>query len=184
VGVTGTPGTGKKSVAPLMARQLGLGCLGLNDYALSHVRVAEPDREWEVDTQELRKRLRRDLHSPTVVYGHLLPQVLSLGSVARVVVLRCEPAVLKERLRDRGYPKKKLVDNLEAELIGLVSSDAFDAFGPGKTFEVDTTISTPAEAALFATRVVRGEAQPGPRIDWTESYDSGRKLRSLLSGEG
>jgi len=179
VGVTGTPGTGKKSVAPLLAERLGRGCLGLNDFARSHGLVK--GQEGEVDPLALKRALARELRGDMVVFGHLLPEVLGKSSVEKVVVLRCEPAVLKGRLRPRRYPAQQVVDNLEAELIGLTSADTFKTYGSRKTFEVDTTYTTPTEAASFVADVLRGKAAPGPRIDWTMNYDSSRKLKSLFS---
>ncbi|HKT21546.1 MAG TPA: hypothetical protein VJR06_02840, partial [Nitrososphaerales archaeon] len=80
----------------------------------------------------------------------------------------------------RGYPAAKVLDNVQAELIGLISADAARRFGKGKTFEVDTTYSTPEEAAAKAVAVARGKRQGSGAIDWIPDYDSGPKLRSLL----
>lgn len=179
IGVTGNPGTGKKSIAPILASSLGLRCIALNDLARSYGLI-EGD-SGQVDTGALRRRLTVAFRHPAVVYGHLFPDVFSRASVERVAVLRCEPTVLKERLFARGYAPRQLVDNLEAELIGLIASDAFRAFGESKTFEVDTTYTTPAEAAGSAAEVLRGGEEPAPRVDWTANYDSGLKLRTLLS---
>ena len=180
IGVTGTPATGKKSTAPLLAKELGLKCAGINDLAVSYGLSERADGETEVDTAALRRRLRA-LEPPVVVYGHLLPFVLQSRAVSKVVVLRCDPSVLKQRLQARGYEPRKVLDNLEAELIGIVSSDAYDAFGPEKVFEVDSTRTPPAAVAASAARVIGGASPPGPRFDWTASYDTGAKLRSLLS---
>jgi len=179
VGITGTPGTGKKSIAPILASSLGLSCMALNDLARSYGLI-EGDGS-QVDTEALKRRLTVALRHPAVVYGHLFPYVFSRASVERVAVLRCEPTVLKERLLARGYPPRQLVDNLEAELIGLIASDAFRVFGKRKTFEVDTTYFTPAESAASAVEALRGGEEPVPRVDWTANYDSGLKLRTLLS---
>ncbi|HYC11880.1 MAG TPA: adenylate kinase family protein [Nitrososphaerales archaeon] len=179
VGITGTPGTGKKSIAPILASSLGLPCMALNDLARSYGLIGGDSGQ--VDTGALKRRLASALRHPAVVYGHLFPYVFSRASVERVAVLRCEPTVLKERLLARGYPPQQLVDNLEAELIGLIASDAFRVFGKSKTFEVDTTYFTPAEAAASAAEVLRGGEEPVPRVDWTANYDSGLKLRTLLS---
>ena len=181
IGVTGTPGTGKKSVAPLLAKAFGVECLSINDLARSHRLLVKVGKEWEVDVGKLSIKLR-GISGPAVVYGHLLPHALEGRLVARAVVLRCEPSVLKQRLEARGYDTRKIVDNVESELIGLVSSEAFGAFGEAKTFEVDSTSLAPSETADAVGRVIRGESEPGPRIDWTDDYDSGAKLRSLLSG--
>jgi adenylate kinase len=179
LGITGTPGTGKKSIAPIVAERLGAHCVSLNDLAESYhlVRVASGD----VDVEELRSKLRRALPRDAVVYGHLLPYVIGPRTVSRVIVLRCEPGALKERLRARGYDLKKIVEDVEAELIGVVSSDAFDAYGKEKTREVDTTRTTPGKAAAAVLEMAAPGYNPAPRIDWTLDYDSGAKLRLLLS---
>jgi adenylate kinase len=181
IGVTGTPGTGKKSVAPLMASKLDLRCVGLNELSLSHGLAASSSPDSDVDPEELRRIVRREVVGRAVVYGHLVPYVFERRSVSKVLVLRCEPGVLKGRLLRRGYSRRKLIDNIEAELIGLLSSDAFAAFGSTKTFEVDTTYSTPTQAAETALGVTKGSRSAPPRIDWTTNYDTGAKLRLLLS---
>jgi len=180
VGITGSPGTGKKSVSPLVARTLGLPCISLNELALSHGLVAGGD-EGEVDTIRMRKMVADEIKGPAVLFGHILPYVLGRSKVSRCIVLRCEPSVLKRRLVERGYSLPKLTQNLEAELIGVVSADAYKVFGAVKTFEVATTHSSPSDAAKVVAATVRGDSRPLTRIDWTAGYDS-EKLRSLLSG--
>lgn len=139
---------------------------------------ASPGAEREVDTALLRSKLK-SVPRDSVVYGHLLPYCLDPSTVGRVVVLRCEPMMLRKRLQARGYPPRKVEDNVEAELIGLISDDSFRAFGE-KAFEVDTTSFSAKEAAALAFGVVSGDRKAGERIDWTLGYDTGAKLRSLL----
>jgi len=179
LGITGTPGTGKKSVAPIVAERLGMRSLSLNELARSNGLVDR--RSGAVDTKKLRARISRDLSEKAVVYGHLLPYVVPPGAASKVVVLRCEPGVLKERLLLRGYGPSKIVENVEAELIGVVSSDAFDAYGGTKTREVDTTGASPVDVAGAVVAIANTTQREVPRIDWTLSYDSGAKLRLLLS---
>ncbi len=182
IGITGTPGTGKKSVAPLVAKGLGLRAYSLNALASELGLTTKVRGELEVDTKALRQGIRG--RGPSVVYGHLLPYAVDRGSLSRVAVLRCEPGVLKLRLSERRYPAKKLEENVEAELIGVVSADTFDAFGDGKAFEVDATAVPPASIAKTIVDTVQGGLKPPRRIDWTRSYDSAVKLRSLLSIDG
>ena len=182
LGITGTPGTGKKTVAPVVARGLGVGCVSLNEIARDRGVVGKGAQEGDVDPRELRRWVARDVSPPALVYGHLLPYVLPPRSVARVVVLRCEPGVLKERLTRRGYPPGKVTQNVEAELIGVVSADAYERFGPGKTAEADTSAAKPGETAKEVEALLRGPRRGRGRIDWTLGYGSGAELRSLLSG--
>ena len=183
IGVTGSPGAGKKTVSPLIAAELGLPCVSLNDLALSYGLLKPGVGEGGVDTRKMKKMLARNPR-PALVFGHLLPYVVEPELAEKVVVLRCEPAALKRRLVSRGYAPRKVAENVEAELIGVVSADAYGAFGDARTFEVDTTLSTPADSSREAVSVVRGESSPGPRLDWLGNYGSGEKLRSLLSESG
>ena len=174
VGLTGTPGTGKKSVAPLVASLIGLPYVSIND--LAGPRTTGDD----LDTKMLRARLRVKVRATSLLYGHLLPYVVDKRSMSKVAVLRCEPGALKKRLQAREYPPAKVASNLEAELIGVVSFDTFTKFGPEITAEVDTTRTTPKDAARIIARFLLGQSILPRRIDWSLGYDSAARLGSLL----
>lgn len=170
--MTGTPATGKKSVAPLLADILGLKAVELNAVA-----GYRPD----VDTQSLRRAVLKLLPG-ALIYGHLLPDVLRSRELDFVAVLRCEPSVLKRRLCARGYPGDKVVENVEAELIGVVSDASVRSFGPTTVHEYDTTRAKPqAVARRIARDYLSRRVHAGSWTDWTLRYDSSTKLRSLLS---
>jgi adenylate kinase len=180
VGVCGTPGTGKKTVSPIVARLMGLPpAIPVNSLA--------PKGEVEVDTTLLRRRLL-DLDPPrTVLFGHLLPHVLRKSEAGFVAVLRCEPSVLRERLVKRGYPKAKVTENVEAELIGVVLDECIRRYG-ALVREYDATSASPKAVASAIARDARAAKAPKKRagapptwIDWTLDYDSSTKLRSLLA---
>jgi broad-specificity NMP kinase len=178
IGVCGTPGTGKKTVSPMVARLMGLPApIPINSLARKG--------EVEVDTSLLRRRLL-ELDPPrTVIFGHLLPHVLRKSEARLVAVLRCEPSALCGRLLERGYPREKAIENTEAELIGVVLDECVRRFGP-LVREYDTTSSSPEAVARAIARDAEVPKAPaaGPRawIDWTLDYDSSTKLRSLLAG--
>lgn len=178
LGITGTPGTGKKSVAPLAAKLLGVESFSIGELALAHGCARPMGGEYEVDTERLRRKLPALVPRPSVLHGHLLPAVLDPSLAERVVVLRCEPRTLGERLRSRRYPEPKVRANLEAELIGVVAAEAHDVFGSA-TVELDTTSAAPPKAAAAVARLTEGKAS-ARRIDWTRSYGSAPKLRSLF----
>lgn len=180
VGVTGTPGTGKKSVSPILASMLGVPSVGLNEYASAHGIIELGGGEGEVDVRRLRSSFLRNVEPPAVVYGHLLPHVLRGSEVSAVVVLRCVPSVLKKRLIERGYRGDKLRENVEAELLGVLLSESVLSFGRHRIRVVDTTRRTPLSAARVAADLISQRLSSlGP--DWLSRYDSPEKLVSLLS---
>jgi adenylate kinase len=179
VGICGTPGTGKKTVAPIVASLLGLPApVSLN----SLVRKGED----EVDPRALRRSLLKLKPGRAVVFGHLLPHVLNRPEVAAVALLRCDPSVLRERLVERQYPAAKVAQNVEAELIGVVLDECVRRFGDDRVREYDTTSASPEKVAAAIARYARKGASPSGKrkawIDWTLDYGSSIKLRSLLGG--
>jgi adenylate kinase len=183
VGITGTPGTGKKTIAPLLAALLGIPPLSLNELsATSGVGVQTMDGV-EVDTEALRRALLSAPGGRSLVYGHLLPDVLRRDEAEAVFVLRCNPTELRRRLVERGYGGRRLLDNLESELIGVTLDAAIDSFGEELVLEYDTTRASPDAAAKALSRKLGQRPASRRRIDWTRDYTSAEKLRSLLSEE-
>jgi adenylate kinase len=152
--------------------------------ARKHGIVDDSSNAIDVDTRALRREFARLLKTPALVYGHLLPYVFPPKAMGKVIVLRCEPSVLRGRLEARGYATDKIIANVEAELIGLIASDAYKSFGLRKTFEVDSTHATPRVTAGLAFAALHGKGRHHTRIEWAGSYDSGPKLRSLILGRG
>jgi adenylate kinase len=184
VGISGTPGTGKKTVAPVVAGILGLPrAISVSSFA--------PKGEVDVDPARLRRDLLKAVPPGAVLFGHLLPHVLRKSEADFVAVLRCEPSVLRERLFARGYPPAKVTENVEVELIGVVLDECVRRFGSDLVREYDTTSASPkdvASAIAADVEVARGRGEKTAAraqlswIDWTLDYDSSSKLRSLLAG--
>jgi adenylate kinase len=182
VGICGTPGTGKKTVAPKVATLLGFHrAIPINSLA--------PKGALDVDIRQLRAELLKSRPSRIVLFGHLLPDILRKQETGFVAVLRCDPSVLRERLGERGYPPAKVTSNVEAELIGVLLYECVVQYGRRLVREYDTTSSTPEDVAEAIARdakaALRGRAKAAARppnawIDWTLDYGSPTKLRSLL----
>lgn len=181
LGITGTPGTGKKSLSPLVASRLGVPSFSLNALAESYGLVERGRRDGEVDAGRLGRRILKDVRGPCLLFGHLLPYAFGRNVFARVVVLRCEPKVLKRRLMNRGYPPRKIVENLEAELIGAIAADSREAFGRRHVAEFDTSAVTTRQAAPSLADLLSNPSAQSQPIDWLGSYDSASRLKSLLN---
>lgn len=172
--VAGTPGVGKSTVAAGLAARLGAEVIELAE-------LADPD-EAEVHPAKLAARagarIRRSGRD-AVIATHIIfkPRRIELGGV---VVLRRSPLRLLEELRLRGYPEEKVLENVEAELLGVVYVEALRKVGPGRVFQIDTSERGPEETVELAYRSLR-RGWGGEEVDWFLRLESEGRLQELLT---
>jgi len=155
VAVTGTPGTGKTTATELLESDLEV--LHLNATIEAEELTAGTDEErgsWVADLDAVSAWLEgRD---DVVIESHLA----HLVDADRVVVLRCRPAVLEARLRDRGETEEKATENAEAEALDLILAEAVDRHGERSVYEIDTTDAAPDAVAAEIEAVIEGRRPP------------------------
>jgi len=132
IGITGTPGCGKTSVAELL-RKNGHPVLDLKTtvgpFVLEHDDASGSD---VVDTDAWADQFPYTDGFVEGAFAHYLP-------CDKIIVLRCRPDVLRERLAPRGYPEEKIRENLEAEALDVILIETTDAFASEQIYEIDTT---------------------------------------------
>ncbi len=172
IGVTGTPGTGKKTVGLGLARRLGYRFLDINDVVLQgRLLLPEDSSGSVVDLARLKFEVRKRIgEGKIVVVGHLLPAVTRKSDVDFTVVLRCSPGELRKRLAARGYPEHKIRGNVESEMIDLCLGESIKKYGRGKVAEFDTTGKEAKEVVWEITEYFRGSSSIRREpIRWLES---------------
>ena len=96
IALTGTPGTGKTSLSKL----LDLNTLSINDYYPKISNGKDVEGNWLVDIDKMNKEINVSNFSNTIFEGHTSH---FLDGLDAVIVLRCHPDILKERLGSRNY---------------------------------------------------------------------------------
>jgi len=149
IALTGTPGTGKTSVAKILESSYKV--VYLKDFKEA-ILYHDEDRDTDVvDINYLKRKVREMKDMGDIIieahYAHEMP-------VDMVIVLRCHPQELEKRLQVRGYKKEKIKENLEAEAMGLITSEALSYHGKDKVFEVDTTGKKAYEVAKEIEHVI------------------------------
>jgi adenylate kinase len=165
IAITGSPGVGKTSVAQSL-RPRGYALLDLTELA-REMGAMEPGSDGaEVDLEAVAAGLRpaSDTHVDTVVqstWAHLLP-------VDEVVVLRCHPRELRERLNAKKWPDDRIRETLEAEVVDVIAVEVLESGIPA--CEVDTTGRSADAVAEEVDRILRGEedGRPPGTVDWSE----------------
>lgn len=161
VALTGTPGTGKTSAARILGKR-GRLTVTVEELASRYGALESGSGEKEVDTEKL-SAAALEPEETVIVVGHLAHYVPNTVCI----ILRCHPAAIKERLSSRGYTREKLLENMEAEAVDIILSEAIEAWE--NVFEVDTTDLEPECVADAIEKIINGDADeysPG-KIDWS-----------------
>ncbi len=225
IALTGTPGTGKSAICSILSGK-GHTILSVLELAKAHdcVVAVDPDRgSKELDIDRLAKALAsNDCKEPylenaswktssslinteksrvperagrhVVVDGHL-SHLLPLDGI---LLLRCRPDVLEERLVAREWPKLKVQENLEAEVLGVIAGEIMENIeSTPLILELDTSNTLPEHAAAAILETLdrtmamkdalpqttaelpstestcepRGSTQTQPSIDWLDDFE-------------
>ena len=78
------------------------------------------------------------------------------------IILRTSPVELEKRLKKKGWSEKKIKENIEAEAIGVISSEA-------NGIEIDTTKKSPKTVASVIVKLLNKPTKT-KKIDWTKEY--------------
>ncbi len=183
IGVTGTPATGKKTLAKALSKVTGYRVININKVCLLQGVVVGRDVYGIIaDTNKLKKIISNLILSENfILVGHLLPHVVSSKQLDLVIVLRCNPYILEERLKRRGYPEKKVLMNVGSEILGTCYFEALKKFGLEKIHVIDTSKKSVKEVlndALEALNKVR--RFDGLSIDWLQLVSERGDLRRFF----
>ncbi len=136
--VTGSPGTGKTSVARALGRRLKCTVLNEKDFALSRGVGTwnHKSNELEIPLGKIRREINAEIagKKSIIIEGHVLCEA-KLG-VDAVIVLRVHPEILESRLEARGYNAEKIQDNVFCEGIDYCSKHVIRRYAGKKIIEV------------------------------------------------
>jgi len=128
IAISGSPGTGKSTLAKILVKKLGLDRLELHKYyqkiSTSYDKKKQSYvidyKKFERLVEEKRKEAKKGLIIDSHI-SHQLPKRL----VNRCIILTCSDLKkLEARLKRRKYSKKKIRENLDAEIFQICLMEA------------------------------------------------------------
>jgi adenylate kinase len=163
VALTGTPGTGKTTIAALLPYRV----IDINALVKGGMNFGkDPDRGClEADMEAIADHLAgQDCDEILILEGHFSHHFANWA-----IVLRLAPSALKLRLEARGYSSAKIQENLEAEALDVILVEAVELCG--RVDEIDTTGKSPLEVAEMVTQIVQGRLRlPAGQVDWLTEF--------------
>ena len=188
--LSGTPGTGKTEVGRLLASQLNAELVDLSQVVKEQGLVLGRDAPRDTliaDPARVEQYLRALLQGAKrryIVVGHYADETPD-SLVECIIILRCHPGLLTKRLRERNWSYAKILENVQAEILGVCTAQALERHPIQKIFEVDTSHRTVAQAADCIRAVLAGQGAPfAPgKISWLQTLDPGLLHRIMEQGQ-
>ena len=144
--ITGTPGTGKTKVAKAL-KKFDFKIVDFDKVVEDCNAVVGFDKERNskiIDEYKLTECFEKYKDNFYVVESHL-SHFIDPKYVETAVVLTCNPRELRKRLNKRGWSKKKIEENVEAETLGIILNETIEnGYNP---IVIDTTNKKPNEVA-------------------------------------
>jgi adenylate kinase len=134
--LTGSPGTGKTSIAKALARKLKLRVLNEKELALKEGIGHFEGNDFVIPLKGLKMAVKRlfEREKNVLIEGHLLCEIKCNADI--VFVLRTHPEILEARLEARKYPEVKIQDNVMCEGIDYCLKHAKRNYPAKKIVEV------------------------------------------------
>ena len=126
--ITGVPGTGKTLIGKKLAEMLNLTYINVGEFAKENFNFPIEEDEIIIDENELEKRLKE---LDNIIIDSHIP-----FKADKAVILRCNPSILLERLRQRRYPEEKIKDNLLSEILDYEIYAVKELFSEEDIYEV------------------------------------------------
>jgi len=174
VALSGTPGTGKTSVATALEKQ-GYSIVHIHALAKEKHCITGMDTKRHsalIDIDKLNTVIQKNYQTDSLVFfeGHVSHLLTTMD---KVVILRCHPTQLQKRLLKKKWGKQKIKENVDAEILDVILCEAAELHPARNIFEIDTTGKTIEEVTEVIKNIVENNFRPATpytlgQIDWSE----------------
>jgi len=192
--ITGTPGCGKTTIAKRLSKNVKAKYISLNNLASSEDFIEGFDEERDTyitNTEKLAAHLGKLLKhvvekkkvKTIIIEGHFA-DIVPNEYIDVVIILRCHPDILKQRLEKRNYKPKKIRENIQAEILGNASNYIMKKNLKCPVYEIDTTKKTISQMIEIIQKILAGQELENRyafgSIDWLEQLSEESRLNEFF----
>ncbi|WP_456416529.1 adenylate kinase family protein [Methanocaldococcus sp.] len=166
IAITGTPGVGKTTVSKVLGEKMGVKVIDITEFVKKYKLYKEKDIDMDsyvIDFEKLENFIKKieDKEKTIILDGH----VSHLLNPDYTIVLRCNPEIIKKRLEERGYKPKKVLENVQAEILDVCLCES-----KGKVYEIDTTNKDVNDIVNEIIEAIKHKKERKGIVDWTNQY--------------
>jgi len=185
IGISGTPGTGKTSIARTLSQVLNIPYLDLSSYVVNNKLYTYYDEErnsYVIDEDKVRASVINMYREkgPMIISSHYI-EIIPRDIFEIVFILRRNPLELIDVLTSRGWPSHKIAENVEAELLSICTLNVIDEFGDDIVVEIDVSSKSLDDVVQEIVDILHKSktSSRGISIDWTTTL-SEKDLEKVL----
>lgn len=134
IAISGTPGTGKTTLSKKLARRLNYKYIDVNKVIKKYAISEKYDKKRKcnvVDIKKLNTFLIKEINqykktkgiNGMIIDSHL-SHYLPKKHIDLCIITKCNLAILKNRLKKKGYDKEKIRENLDCEIFDICLNEA------------------------------------------------------------
>jgi len=187
--ISGTPGTGKTTVSNHLGNLISAQVISLNELIIDKKYIVEYDDKrdtYVIDEARLLKNLeaiingyRKTSNEYLIIEGHF-SDIIPEDLIDYVIILRCHPDELYNRLKKRGYKKIKIMENIQSEILGNCVNYFIEKKLDLPLYEIDTTKSEIKEIVKVIIDIINDNLDMSifrvGKIDWLENLSNTNRL--------
>lgn len=191
--VSGTPGTGKTTVSQNLLNNFKSKVISLNELAISEKLIIKYDMERETSVINEKKLVRYTLKlierydkldlEYLIIESHF-SDIVPSQYINYVIILRCDPDELCVRLKERGYKKEKIRENVQSEILGNSANYFLNKQLNKPILEIDTTNNSIDVITKTITKILTGMVDVNEyiigKIDWLEKLSQEDRLEQFF----
>ncbi len=175
IAISGTPATGKTAVASILAKILKANLISISSLVKAKKIKSYYDRKrrtFVVNERDIKNAIKRILRADkiNIVEGHVAHIIKS----DKVFVLRCSPPILIKRMRKKGWGAAKIRENIKAEILDVITTEALETSKKSNVIEIDTSTKSPVQTAALIVKILNNyrlqRKYSAGSVDWSERY--------------
>ena len=191
--ISGTPGCGKTSVARKLSCLIEAEIISLNELAISDNFSFEFDKERDTYIVDFEiflpfvldkiKEIKNQNYKYLIIESHF-SDIISNDYIDFAFILRCDPDELIKRLKEKNYDIKKIMENVQAEILGNCVNYFLQKKINSPLFEIDTTkLSAESVAKIIIGIIVEKKDVNNyyvGKVDWLEKLSQEDRLQEFF----